>query len=160
MESVMAEVIRYLAGDGKYAEEFAGRMRRLLDIAATCNNVFDLRAPFYHEMLVTFPPWKPVFALEMVPAALTLCVIARGDAEQAIIGAANLGRDADTIASMAGQLCGTLHGASTLPPSWMEKVLRANPEPDLEQVAEQLCQVLLAQATTREQLARDVLALG
>ena len=42
----------------------------------------------------------------------------------------------------------------------MEKVLRANPEPDLEQVAEQLCQVLLAQATTREQLARDVLALG
>ena len=135
-------------------------MRRLLEIAAGCDDVFDLRAPFYHEMLVTFPPWKPVFALEMVPAALALCVIAKGDAEQAIVGAANLGRDADTIASMAGQLCGTLQGASGLPPTWVAQVLHANPEPDLEQVAEQLCEVLMAQAEAGRKRAQGLLGLG
>ncbi|MBE3144479.1 MAG: ADP-ribosylglycohydrolase family protein, partial [Planctomycetes bacterium] len=39
-----------------------------------------------------------------------------------ILYGANFGRDADTIASMAGALSGALHGASALPGEWVEKI--------------------------------------
>lgn len=160
IDDAIGNALRYPGSPGVMADEFVGRMTRLLEIAAECEDVFALREPFYRELLVTFPPWEAVFALEMVPCALTLCAIARGDAEQAIIGATNMGRDCDTIAGMAGQLCGALHGARELPPAWVEKVMRANPEPDLAVVAAELCEVLVEQAEEGERRARGVLGLG
>ena len=159
IDDAIADALRYPGRPGVSADEFVGRMNRLLEIAAECEDVFALREPFYREFLVSFPPWEAVFGLEMVPCALALCVIAHGDAEQAIIGAANLGRDCDTIAGMAGQLCGALHGASALPPAWAEKVNRANPEPDLAIVADELCAVLIEQANEHERSARGLLAM-
>ena len=159
VEDAVANAIRYADGLGEMAGEFAGRMQRLVEIAANSPDVFALREPFYREFLVTFPPWNAVFALEMVPCALALCLIAHGDAEQAIIGAANLGRDCDTIAGMAGALCGALHGASAIPSAWVEKVVRLNPEPDLEQVAEDLCRLLVARAEEQQQSAGQLLAM-
>ena len=41
---------------------------------------------------------------------------------QTILYGANFGRDADTIASMAGALAGALHGASGLPGEWIAKI--------------------------------------
>jgi len=43
---------------------------------------------------------------ETVPVALALFALAEGDPERAIVYGANFGRDADTIASMAGALAG------------------------------------------------------
>ncbi|ANY84096.1 hypothetical protein BB934_38230 (plasmid) [Microvirga ossetica] len=47
---------------------------------------------------------------ETVPAALALSLFAEGDPEQAIIFGANFGRDTDTIACMAGYICGAWRG--------------------------------------------------
>ena len=157
IDDVMANALRYAAGLGEQAGEFAGRLQRLLEIAASCEDVFALREPFYRDFLVSFPPWEAVFALEMVPCALALTAIAKGDAEQAIIGAANLGRDCDTIAGMAGQLCATLRGARSLPADWVERVVRLNPEPDLPGLAEDLCHLLVEQAADRQRSARAIL---
>jgi ADP-ribosylglycohydrolase len=95
----------------------------------------------------------------MVPCALALCLIARGDPARAIIGAANLGRDSDTIAGMAGGLSGALAGARALPVEWVDKVVRANPEPDLVQLVTNLCQVLIEQAEERQRSAQAILSL-
>ncbi len=159
IDDVIVDVLRYSTNPGVQADEFAGRMYRLLKIAAACEDVFELREPFYREFLVTFPPWEAVFALEMVPCALALTLVARGDPEQAIIGAANLGRDADTIAGMAGQLTGALGGASALPPDWVEKVTRLNPNPDLATVAADLCEVLIEHAEQRRRSGQELLSL-
>jgi ADP-ribosylglycohydrolase len=160
LDQVIANVLRYASSHGAQADEFVGRLERLLDIAAHCEDVFALREPFYREFLVTFPPWETVFALEMVPCALALCLIARGDASQAIVGAANMGRDSDTIAAMAGELMGALGGAQSLPAPWVEQVLRLNPAPDLAQMAENLGDVVVEQAHQRQQQAADLLALA
>ena len=48
----------------------------------------------------------------------------KGIPKQTILYGANFGRDADTIASMAGALAGALHGASALPVEWVEKIRR------------------------------------
>lgn len=44
------------------------------------------------------------------------------DYDRAVLGAANLGQDADTTAAIAGQLAGALGGASTIPSAWLAKL--------------------------------------
>jgi hypothetical protein len=118
-----------------WAPEFRGRLERILEIAARCSDVHELREPIYREFLVPHPPFEAAFVLEMIPCALALVAAARGDARQAILGAANLGRDADTIASMAGELAGALGGGDALPAEWVERIETVNPSPDLESYA-------------------------
>ncbi len=116
IDTVIAKVVEHAGSLGlERGFFFVPRLQRLLEIAGDCRDVFDLREPFYKEFLVTFPPFDLVFSLEMVPCALALCVIAKGDFEQAVIGAANMGRDADTIGALAGELMGTLVGADAIP---------------------------------------------
>jgi hypothetical protein len=160
LDQVIANVLKYADSLGRQATEFVGRLNKLLDIAARCQDVFELREPFYREFLVTFPPWEAVFSLEMVPCALALCLIARGDAEQAIIGATNMGRDSDTIAAIAGELMGALGGIEALPAAWVDKVIRLNPEPDLAQMATALVEVIHEQAETQQQRVAALLASG
>ena len=82
--------------------------------------------------------------MEMVPCALAICAIAGEDTKQAIIGATNIGRDADTIAGIAGELAGALYGIDALPTPWVEKVLELNPNPDMEKMAQDLA-ILITQ---------------
>ena len=82
--------------------------------------------------------------MEMVPCALAICAIAGEDTKQAIIGATNIGRDADTIAGIAGELAGALYGIDALPTPWVEKVLELNPTPDMEKMAQDLA-ILITQ---------------
>lgn len=57
---------------------------------------------------------------ETVPAVFALCYLAKGKPADAIIYGANFGRDTDTIATMAGAICGALTGAASgLPKSWI-----------------------------------------
>jgi hypothetical protein len=130
--------LEYAWALGHHSSEFKGRLERLLKIAGECSTPFDLYEPFYNEFLVTFPPWEAVWTMEMVPCALAICAIAGEDTKQAIIGATNIGRDADTIAGIAGELAGALYGIDALPTPWTEKVLELNPSPDMEKMAQDL----------------------
>ncbi len=161
IDDVVANVIAHAQSLGlERGFFFVPRLQRLLEVAGTCGDVFDLREPFYREFLVTFPPFDLVFSLEMVPAALALCVIAKGDFEQALIGAANLGRDADTIGALVGELMGVLGGADAIPPAWADKVSRLNPEPDLAHMAEGLTNLIVADARQQADRAAAVLSLA
>jgi ADP-ribosylglycohydrolase len=138
MDDVIENVLEYAWTLGHNAGEFKGRLERLLEIARSCATPFDLYEPFYNEFLVTFPPWDAVWSMEMVPCALAICAIAGADTKQAIIGATNIGRDADTIAGIAGELAGALYGIDALPEPWVKKVLELNPNPDIKKMAEDL----------------------
>lgn len=96
----------------------------------------------------------------MVPCALSLLVAARGDAAQAIVGAANMGRDADTIGALVGELAGALEGVDAFPAAWVDKVMRLNPEPDLAAMADELTGIVLERARAQEQRARAIVSLG
>jgi ADP-ribosylglycohydrolase len=87
----------------------------------------------------------------MVPCALALCLIAKGDPEQAIIGATNMGRDSDTIAAIAGEICGALRGAESFPKAWTDQVVSLNPQPDLAQMAADLSALIMKRAKQRQQ---------
>ena len=62
-----------------------------------------------------------------------------------MIGAANFGRDCDTIACMAGYIAGAYRGIDAIPEKWVSTCLEANPDPDLEKLAEGMTEALLGQ---------------
>jgi ADP-ribosylglycohydrolase len=65
-------------------------------------------------------------SIEELPIALGMVVVADGDYREAVLGAVNYGRDADSIATMAGAVCGALGGASTVPSEWHDQVVAAS----------------------------------
>jgi ADP-ribosylglycohydrolase len=54
-----------------------------------------------------------------------------GGFEEAVLLAANLGDDADTVAAIAGQLAGAIWGASGIPERWRHRLARADEIGDL-----------------------------
>jgi len=82
---------------------------------------------------------------ESIPCAIGMFVNANGNYEKTIVGAANFGRDCDTIACMAGYIAGAFNGIEAIPTQWVEAVLKANPDPDLIELSENLHKALLKQ---------------
>jgi ADP-ribosylglycohydrolase len=60
---------------------------------------------------------------ERIAAALELALLflAEGDVERSVVYAANLGRDADTIASMCGAVAGAIGGVGAIRADWVDK---------------------------------------
>lgn len=158
MNEVLENVLEYAWVLGYHKGEFNGRLASLIEIAKNCETPFDLYEPFYNEFLVTFPPWEAVWTMEMIPAALSICLIAGEDTKQAIIGATNIGRDADTIAGIAGELAGALYGIDALPQEWVEKVLRLNPIPDMEQMAKDLTNLIIERNQSQLEISNKLLS--
>ena len=97
-------------------------------------------------------------ARETVPVALALFYLADGDPQRSIRYGANFGRDADTIASMAGALAGALRGASALPAAWIEK-MRGSGRRDQVQLAHALAAVIHQRAVDLAQVVQTLQAL-
>jgi ADP-ribosylglycohydrolase len=76
-------------------------------------------------------------SIEELPVALGLALHSGGDLRAAVLGAVNYGRDADSIATMAGAVCGALAGSAGVPQEWVTEIERAS-RIDLGAVADQL----------------------
>ncbi|NWN33755.1 hypothetical protein GY663_31750, partial [Klebsiella michiganensis] len=61
------------------------------------------------------------YVVDSLEAALW-CVGETGSFEAAVLLAANLGDDADTVAAITGQLAGALYGASAIPGHWRDRL--------------------------------------
>lgn len=64
--------------------------------------------------------------LEVLPVAMALLDMCEGDVNQSIIEGVNYGRDSDSIASIAGSIAGTIHGASEIRSEWQQQCEEAN----------------------------------
>ncbi len=82
---------------------------------------------------------------ETVPATMALCWLAKGNPRDAIIYGANFGRDTDTIATMAGAICGALTGVAGLPAGWVAKIAQ-NSFGDQQHLAGRLVDVAMRKA--------------
>ncbi|WP_295661197.1 ADP-ribosylglycohydrolase family protein [uncultured Nocardioides sp.] len=68
-------------------------------------------------------------SIEELPVALGMVLVAGGAFEPAVLGGVNYGRDADSIASMAGAVCGALGGFSAVRADWHEQIAEASRTP-------------------------------
>jgi len=92
-------------------------IERALELARQEGEYRAFRAA-YHE---TFRRRVGCDTRETVPAVFGLCYLADGNPREAITYSANFGRDTDTIATMAGAICGALRGAAAIPGEWVRK---------------------------------------
>ena len=87
---------------------------------------FDSVGPDYRAPLLDARRPSRTRAIEELPVALGMVLVAGGDLEAAVLGAVNYGRDSDSIASMAGAITGALGGRSSVPKEWAEPVADAS----------------------------------
>ena len=70
------------------------------------------------------PPRGPTGYVVDTLACARWCVARGGDFREAILLAANLGGDADTIAAVTGQLAGARWGFEAIPAEWVDRLVR------------------------------------
>ncbi|MCW7943096.1 crystallin [Streptomyces hygroscopicus] len=108
---------------------------------------YDTVGPDYRAPSLGARRPSRLHAIEELPVALGMMVVARGDFRHAVLGSVNYGRDCDSIATMAGAITGAL--GSEVPSPWAKTVAEAS-RLDLDAPARTLTEV------TREIFARDV----
>ncbi|MFJ9024699.1 ADP-ribosylglycohydrolase family protein [Streptomyces sp. NPDC102259] len=108
---------------------------------------YDTVGPDYRRPSLAARRPSRLHAIEELPVALGMLLVADGDYRQTVLGAVNYGRDCDSIATMAGAVAGAL--GSPVPDEWSKQVAEAS-RLDLWQPAAALTEV------TREIFDRDV----
>jgi hypothetical protein len=75
----------------------------------------------YEAVVVRHYPWTDL-APEAVALAFAGYLMGAGEVEASVVAAANLGRDADTTAAIAGALAGAGRGESAVPERWAREI--------------------------------------
>ncbi|MEU9704018.1 ADP-ribosylglycohydrolase family protein [Streptomyces sp. NPDC047981] len=109
---------------------------------------FDLVADAYRERGMAAHRPSRLHSIEELPVALGMLVAGRGDFRASVLGGVNYGRDADSIATMAGAISGALYGVDAVPAQWRTDIGDAS-RLDLEAGGRVMAQV------AREIFARD-----
>ncbi|WP_335972924.1 ADP-ribosylglycohydrolase family protein [Streptomyces sp. CA2R106] len=138
--AAIAAVCERAAGFGDW-EEALGPLREAVA-------PFDTVGPRYREPSLGARRPSRLHAIEELPIALGMLLVAQGAYEPAVLGCVNYGRDCDSIATMCGALAGALGGCAAVPAAWADQVARAS-RLDLHAPAADLA------AVTREVFARD-----
>ncbi|WP_116995546.1 ADP-ribosylglycohydrolase family protein [Desertimonas flava] len=87
---------------------------------------FDTVGPHYRQPGLDARLPSRTKAIEELPIAIGMLLVAGGDYRESVLGSVNYGRDSDSIASMAGALAGALGGRSSLPGDWQDAVASAS----------------------------------
>jgi ADP-ribosylglycohydrolase len=127
-----------------------------LEIAARSQDVFEVRQAFYEKLLVS-PLGSE--AAQSLAVALGMFYAARGDFQQAVIGAVNYGRDNDSYASIAGALAGAFCGTKAIPEEWVSTVQTANPDPNIRSLSLELTKIALSRQRKAQAIVKQVSAL-
>ncbi|MBI2841823.1 MAG: ADP-ribosylglycohydrolase family protein [Armatimonadetes bacterium] len=132
--------------DTSVKETFRGTIGKALDIAAKYTDVFEARP----ELIEKCTQWHQLDPLEVLTLTLAMFKVADGDPTNAIIGGANIGRDADTIPSLAGALAGALNGYQKLPKHLVQR-MSEHTKGKYEALAKGMCRVISSNADVLEE---------
>lgn len=87
---------------------------------------YDSVGPEYRNMSADARRPSRTKSIEELPVALGLLAAHAGDYRGAVLAAVNYGRDADSIAVMAGALAAGLGGTAVVPAEWVDAVEQAS----------------------------------
>ena len=115
-----------------------------VEIGNSVSSVWDALTPLHAALVPAAYPWADL-GPEAVGLAFGLLAASRGSFVDAVLGGANIGRDTDTIAAIAGAVLGAQLGVDPLPERWVARIqvtkglcIHAVADVDLLQLADQL----------------------
>ena len=94
---------------------------RAVEIASSHLQLAPALDELYEQISLFHYPFADV-GPEATALALGVFVAAKGEYIPAVLGGTNIGRDADTIAAMAGAMAGALHGSDGVPEEWRRRI--------------------------------------
>ncbi|MFD7159491.1 ADP-ribosylglycohydrolase family protein [Kribbella sp. NPDC059898] len=97
-----------------------------IPVLRTAIEPFDTVGPNYRELSMDARRPSRTKAIEELPVALGFVLVSEGDVRRAVLGGTNYGRDADSIASMAGAITGALQGLGGVPQDWVTEIAAAS----------------------------------
>lgn len=100
--------------------------RGSLKLLRTAIEPFDTVGPEYRSPAADARRPSRTKAIEELPIALGMALVAGGDVRESVLGAVNYGRDSDSIATMAGAITGALAGIDGVPSDWVADVATAS----------------------------------
>jgi len=120
---------------------------------------YDLVGPDYRDQSLDARRPSRTKSIEELPVALGFVLVSEGDVRRAVLGGTNYGRDADSIASMAGAITGALNGLDGVPADWAADIAEAS-KTDLERPGRVMASVAVdIRAADAERWARRTAAL-
>ena len=96
-------------------------INRGVKIGSQSNDVWSSLKLLHSSIACSYYIWTDV-APEAVGLAFGLIAAARGKFDDAVLGAVNVGRDTDTIAAIAGAICGASQGIQVIPERWTKRI--------------------------------------
>jgi ADP-ribosylglycohydrolase len=94
---------------------------------------------------------------ETVPVALACFFLANGEVRRSVAFGANFGRDADTIATMAGAIAGAFAGIGGIEREWIEKATAAGDRQD--NLADEMTGLIIARHDERAGISANIDAI-
>lgn len=161
-DSVMEAAIRvappepFITYNKRDLDNLRDALIQAAEIGRKYTDPLALRAEAYEKLL----QYQAMDPQETLVLTYAIFVAARGDTRLAIIGGANMGRDADTLGSLDGQLCGALNGASSLPKEWVEPFMHLRGARAMVHTAERMAELVKARAERDRIIAGNVYALA
>jgi len=124
-----------------------------VDIGMRYGDVREAVEELYDRISIFYYPWADV-APEATALAYGVFAAAKGQYVPSVTGGANVGRDSDTIAAMAGAMAGALHGAGAVPARWREQIntirghcIRATEGMDVAELAWQFADAIMRRSS-------------
>ncbi|MDX6346786.1 MAG: hypothetical protein QOF84_1576 [Streptomyces sp.] len=103
-------------------DSWTARTTRLaVDIGTAHSELSAALDELYERISIFHYPFADV-GPEATALAMGIFAAARGEYVPTVLGGTNIGRDADTIAAMAGSMAGALHGAGAIPEEWSRRI--------------------------------------
>ncbi len=99
-------------------------IERAVDIGTNASTVWDAIPRLALEIPCSAYYWSDI-APEAVGLAFGVVAASRADFHDAVLGGVNVGRDTDTVAAIAGAICGAMHGVHAIPDRWLSRMGRA-----------------------------------
>lgn len=96
-------------------------INRGVKIGFDTTDVWNVLKPLHRSLACSYYFWTDV-APEAIGLAFGLVTAARGKFQDAVLGAVNIGRDTDTIAAIAGAICGAYQGIQVIPQHWVNRI--------------------------------------
>lgn len=154
VESIVNAALGYIPG-GKSSKMYEA-MHLAVKLAKEAKDTEELTKLYYDQLIIDWcGRGKKICtdgrhddsceSYESIPCAIGMFMNTGGDFVKTIIGAANFGRDCDTIACMAGYIAGAYCGSDNIPENWINTCLQANPDPDLQDISIKMFRVLQKQ---------------
>lgn len=134
---VQVALIALIRGDPALIDAVPDLLRRATSFVAGAASAVALINRIHDAVIQNPAPTEiarvfgaSTLAVESVPAAIVSFLCCHATFEQAILHAASVGGDVDSICAMVGALAGALHGASGIPALWLQALATETPAPE------------------------------